>query len=228
MRGREVGRIELGNDVSALAKGAADDLEGTASEDVAASILESYQPKQTFGSAFASLVAGIFAPHGLIVLDPLDERLQRLSAPLLAQIPIQQASLTDALLARGKRLAQMGFHAQVKVTASTTLLFGTENGKRTAIVRRNEKFVLGAKQFTAAELSAEIERNPQDFSANALLRPVIQDTLLPTVAYIGGPAEVGLFRAISGALLTRSGAYAGDRAACQLHSDRAESRSHAR
>jgi uncharacterized protein YllA (UPF0747 family) len=73
------------------------------------------------------------------------------------------------------------------------LLFGTHDGKRVAIARRNGKFLLGEKQFTAAELSAKIERNPQDFSPNALLRPLMQDALLPTVTYVGGPAEVAYF-----------------------------------
>ncbi len=192
-RGREVGRVELGNEVVALAKRAGELLEGPGSEILATALIDSYQPKQTFGSAFAKLLSHIFSSHGLILLDPIDLRLQQLAAPVLAQIPAKHAALNDALLARGKQLTHLGFHAQVKVTASSTLLFGTEGGKRTAIAHRNGKFLIGAKQFTAAELAAEIERSPQDFTPNALLRPVIQDTLLPTVAYVGGPAEVAYF-----------------------------------
>jgi len=42
-------------------------------------------------------------------------------------------------------------------------------------------------------LLAELEREPAHFSPNVLLRPVVQDALLPTVAYVGGPAELAYF-----------------------------------
>ena len=50
-----------------------------------------------------------------------------------------------------------------------------------------------AKSLTTAELLTILEEEPERLSPNALLRPVFQDAMLPTTAYVGGPAEVAYF-----------------------------------
>jgi uncharacterized protein YllA (UPF0747 family) len=50
-----------------------------------------------------------------------------------------------------------------------------------------------AASYTTASLLEILEAEPERLSPNALLRPVFQDTILPTVAYVGGPAEVAYF-----------------------------------
>lgn len=193
VQGRSIGRVKLGDEVSALVKKAADALEGADAHQVGDALIAAYQPEKTFGRAFAELVAQIFAPRGLILLDPLDARLHKLSAPVMAKSAAEQHVLTEALTERGKQLIHLGYHAQVKVTANTTLLFGSVDGKRVAIRQRNDHFVLGDRELSGPELVAEIESKPGEFSPNALLRPVVQDNLLPTVAYVAGPAEVAYF-----------------------------------
>jgi uncharacterized protein YllA (UPF0747 family) len=69
-------------------------------------------------------------------------------------------------------------------------LFFNVNGRREPVRRRDGGFFAGDAEFPLAQLSAAIDKTPQAFSPNALLRPVVQDSLLPTAAYIGGPAEV--------------------------------------
>ena len=81
----------------------------------------------------------------------------------------------------------------MKVTDRSTLLFATVEGKRVALVKRNSGFIAGHQEFTADQLASEIASHPESFSPNALLRPVMQDALLPTAAYIGGPAEIAYF-----------------------------------
>lgn len=191
--GRSVGSISLGPEITPLVRKAADLLGGPGTHRLSDILSSAYQPGQTLGSAFARMMAALFGERGLILLDPLDGRLHRLAAPLLRRAVAEQSHLTAALLAQNKVLEAAGYHAQVKVTDRSTLLFTLIEGKRAAVVRRNSEFVAAGRVFSAAELDAAIEAHPESFSPNALLRPVVQDTLLPTAAYIGGPAEVAYF-----------------------------------
>jgi bacillithiol biosynthesis cysteine-adding enzyme BshC len=139
----------------------------------------------------------------LILLDPLDPALHRVAAPIYRQAIEHRDVLNEKLLKRGKELESAGFSAQVKVTAKSTLLFYMGNqcgdkaqpdGVRKPIATAgNGKFQAGEKQWNTAELSKAIESAPEDFSPSALLRAVVQDYLLPTVAYIGGAAEIAYF-----------------------------------
>jgi bacillithiol biosynthesis cysteine-adding enzyme BshC len=101
------------------------------------------------------------------------------------------------LLDRGKQLEAAGYHQQVKVTPSSALLFTLHNGARVSIHRRvngsSSEFVIEGETISEAELLSRISSQPQDFSPNVLLRPVVQDYLLPTLAYTGGSAEVAYF-----------------------------------
>jgi bacillithiol synthase len=71
-----------------------------------------------------------------------------------------------------------------------------DDGRRTAMTRREDgKYHLkgGDKSFAPEEMHSTVERCPNCFSPNVTFRPIVQDYLLPTVAYIGGPAEIAYF-----------------------------------
>lgn len=191
--GRSVGGIVLGPQIAPLVRKAIDGLAGSASQEIGAILAAAYKPDRTFGSAFAQMMAALFGEQGLILLDPMDVRLSRLAAPLFHRAVKEQAELTAGLLAQNKQIEKSGYHTQVKVTERSTLLFRIIEGKRVALLRRNSGFVAADQEFSAADLDAAIDANPDAFSPNALLRPVMQDTLLPTAAYIGGPAEIAYF-----------------------------------
>jgi bacillithiol biosynthesis cysteine-adding enzyme BshC len=184
-----VGRIRLGQEVHDLVV-RAQPLLGQTFGDL---LHETYVPDATYSSAFASLFARIFADHGLILLDPLDENLHRVAAPFLRDALAKRDELNDLLLKRGKELERAGYEAQVKVTSHSTLLFSLEEGKRQVITAANSEFTSGARSMPHDSWLRRIEASPEKFSPNALLRPVLQDFLLPTVAYFGGPAEIAYF-----------------------------------
>ena len=160
---------------------------------------ESYRPGETLGSAFARLFTRLFAEWGVILLDALDPELHGVSEPIYRAAIEHAAVIDDALLQRGNELESAGYHQQVKVTPSSTLLFMFQDGARTPIHRRENgapnsfDFVVGQERFSQTELLERISTSPEKFSANVLLRPVIQDYLLPTIAYTGGSAEVAYF-----------------------------------
>jgi bacillithiol synthase len=188
--GHRVGEVLLGDDVQALVATAAETLEGSFAEDVRRALQESYTPADTYGSAFGKLMARLLAGRGIIFVDPLDVRLHRLVAPVFSQAIREADPLRDALLDRSKELESAGFHSQVKVTRESTLLFSSAAGPREPLRSRNDGFVAGEADISSAALGKAIEASPEAFSPSALLRPIVQDTFLPTAAYIGGPAEI--------------------------------------
>ncbi len=187
---RRVGEIGLGDAVRELSSRAAELLHGPAAEEVSRWLTECYRPEETFGSSFAKLMTRIFAGRGLIFLDPLSPELHRLSSPTMLRAAREHQSLAGDLVARSSALEKSGFHAQVKVAEQSTLFFRIVDGQRLALRASNGGFVAGNREESAEETLRALERNPEQFSPSALLRPVVQDTLLPTIAYIGGAAEI--------------------------------------
>jgi bacillithiol synthase len=184
-----VGRVRLGPEVHELVV-RTQPLLGQTYGDL---LHETYTPVATYSSAFAAMFARIFAEQGLILLDPLDERLHRVAAPLFRDALEKRDELNEALLRRGKELEHAGYEVQVNVTTHSTLLFSLADGKREVIGAKNGQFSSGGQTMAREECFRRIEEAPQEFSPNALLRPVMQDFLLPTVAYFGGPAEIAYF-----------------------------------
>jgi bacillithiol biosynthesis cysteine-adding enzyme BshC len=188
-----VGRIRLGAQVEPLVREAAEMLANQGSDLLAQYLNESYRAEETYGSAFGKLFAQLFAQHGLILMDPLDERLHKVAAPLYQHALAERNELNEKLLRRGKDLERAGFAAQVKVTARSTLLFRMDENGRQVIAANAAKFQAGEKTWDREELVHLTHTEPEKFSPNAIFRPVVQDYLLPTAAYIGGPAEISYF-----------------------------------
>ena len=187
---RRVGEIQLGEAVRELSSRAAGLLDGSSADDVARWLTESYRPEETFGSSFAKLMTRIFAGRGLIFLNPLSPELHRFSAQKMLRAVREHKTLAKELVARSAALERSGYHGQVKVIEQSTLVFRIVDGQRLALRPSNGGFVTGSKEESAEETLKALELHPEEFSPSALLRPVVQDTLLPTVAYIGGSAEV--------------------------------------
>jgi bacillithiol biosynthesis cysteine-adding enzyme BshC len=146
--------------------------------------------------AFGRLIAKIFAAEGLIVMDAASREFHALGAATLRYAIEHAAELQKALISRSEELVTAGYHAQVLVVKDASLLFLLDEttGERVALHRHEQgKWKAGAKSFSTAELLEILESAPERLSPNALLRPVFQDTLLPTEAYVGGPAEIAYF-----------------------------------
>lgn len=155
-----------------------------------------YRPDATFAQAFGRLIAQIFAAHGLIVIDAAERGFHALGAPVLRQAIEQADELHEVLIERDKELAQAGYHSQVLVGPQSSLLFLTdaETQARLPLRRKgNQEWTAGKRVYSTNELLAILEAEPERFSPNALLRAVFQDFILPTSAYIGGPAEIAYF-----------------------------------
>jgi len=168
--------------------------------EIAQFLRDSYCPGESLGTAFARLYARLFSDSGVILLDASDPELSRVTEPIYRAAIERTVELNSALLDRGHALESAGYHQQVKVTESSVLLFTTRDGARTPIsVHRNgdtaEFRVDGeaAEKLSQSDLLEQISAHPEQFSPNVLLRPIVEDYLLPTLLYTGGAAEAAYF-----------------------------------
>ena len=146
-------------------------------EEVAALVEAAYPPGVTMTQGFRALLHKVLPKTDLLTLDPLDPKIRAIAAPLVADALSAAPELKARLLERNRELTAAGYHAQVHLEPKTSLFFLLKNGERTPLRRKDSEF--GSLRDRAAEISP-----------NALLRPVMQDYLLPTAGFIGGPAEL--------------------------------------
>ncbi|HUA61267.1 MAG TPA: bacillithiol biosynthesis cysteine-adding enzyme BshC [Verrucomicrobiae bacterium] len=158
-------------------------------DEVSAMVEAAYQPGVTMGKAFGDLLRRILPGFDILQLDPMRESFRQLAAPALRSAVENADDLTEAVLARNRELSAAGYHAQVHVEPQTSLVFLLENGKRNTLRRNGREYGLNGRRFSTEELA----ESARWLSPNALLRPVVQDSMLPTVATIAGPAELAYF-----------------------------------
>lgn len=189
---RPVGTLPLGPGITAVLDRAAELIGGTPEFDL---LTAAYTPDATFASAFARLIAATFADYGLIVIDASTRAFHALGAPVLRHAIEHAAEFESALHARDQLLAERGYHSQVLVAPGSSLLFLLDEttGARVPLRRKNGSWLAGKTQHTTADLLSILDTAPERLSPNALLRPIFQDFLLPTMAAIGGPAEIAYF-----------------------------------
>jgi bacillithiol biosynthesis cysteine-adding enzyme BshC len=142
-------------------------------------------------------MTSLVGSHGLVLLDPLDPRLKKLAAPLYAKAALRAHDIAKAIETRSQRLVEVGYHAQVTASENSFPLFlHDDSGARQALTRAVDgKYTTKQtdESYTVEELANLALAQPERFSPNVTLRAVIQDYLLPTIAYYGGAAEIAYF-----------------------------------
>ena len=159
-----------------------------------------YAPGATLAGAFGKLLTKVFAAQGLVVMDAASREFHALGANVLRAAIERADELEEALLRRSEELVDAGYHAQVLVARGHSLLFlidaavDGQTGARLPLRRIAEGgWKAGARSFSSGDLLEILKHEPERLSPNALLRPVFQDAILPTAAYVGGPAEIAYF-----------------------------------
>jgi len=165
--------------------------------DMKALVKDAWQPGRGYAESFATMMTSLLGRHGLIFLDPLDPELKKLAAPLYSEAAQRAPEIAAAIEKRSSELESSGYHAQVLATSNSFPLFlHDEQGARHAVVRvENGKYKAKEieQEYTAEELASLAQEQPERFSPNVTLRAVVQDYLLPTIAYYGGAAEIAYF-----------------------------------
>lgn len=167
------------------------------SDDVKALVRDAWHEGRGFVDSFAAMMTSLLGSYGLIFLDPLDAELKKLAAPLYSAAARHAPTIATAIEERSQNLESAGYHAQVMATANSFPLFLHDEAGARHAVARNEEGKYKAKEidaeYTAEQLSQLALDSPDRFSPNVTLRAVVQDYLLPTIAYYGGAAEIAYF-----------------------------------
>ena len=187
-----VGRVRISPDIKdALVRIGELLPEGPARDRVLEDLEDCYQPGEGWGRAFCRFMARLFGRWGVVFVDPLDQAFPKMAAGVYQRAYDRAGHLRGQLQRRGAALVHDGYHAQVRVHDDSTLLFALIDGDRVPVRQKGrELFVDHDRRLEEGDLRRWIERAPEDFSPNVLLRPIVQDSLLPTVAYVAGPSEL--------------------------------------
>lgn len=159
------------------------------SEWVMASLRTAYRPGVGMAAAFARWIETLLGSHGLVVFESADPAAKEIARPVFVR-ELNNPGRTSALaIEAGRELEARGHHPQVVPHADSLALFHLNSGRR-AIRRQGDRFLIGETEMTSEALVSEAEHSPTHFSPNVLLRPIVQDTLFPTVCYVAGPSEL--------------------------------------
>jgi bacillithiol biosynthesis cysteine-adding enzyme BshC len=164
---------------------------------IMADLRSAYEPGVGMAEAFGRWLERTLGERGLVVYDSSDPA----SKPLVSEVFARELSTPGqtvklASLA-GADLTARGYHAQVHLQDESLALFRLDGGRH-AIRQYDGGFVVGDQQYQPAALVRQAAERPTEFSPNVLLRPVVQDTLFPTVCYVAGPNELSYLGQLRG------------------------------
>ena len=155
----------------------------------------SYAPGASVSDAFERLLADVLAGTPIATIQASDPALKRASVPIL-RAELDRGSDHEALLrTRTEEFEAAGYEAQVPIAAGAENVFYEGDAGRERLVRTDGGWITRGRgtHLPRAQALAELEAHPERFSPNVLLRPVVESAVLPTLAYVGGPAEVRYF-----------------------------------
>ena len=139
-----------------------------------------YAPGRSLSEAFGRLLLHLSRGSGLLVMDPTGPELKRLAFPVYEDAVRHEAEGRRRIAARTREIEAIGFHGTGGRRRATASSARDPAGVR-ARVRTDS-----AGNRPEAVLDGCVER----LSAAVLLRPLVQDFLLPTAMYVGGPSEI--------------------------------------
>lgn len=196
--GVQVGFIPLDNSVESAVEEIISSLPATEfRSEVAALLNETWASGRLYGDAFSDLLSRLLTNYGIILFDPVDSTLKELAAPIYSKAIERSGEIVSALLDRDKELAAAGYHSQVLVTPEYFPLFLHGDGHTRHSLKNTGngtfKTKSGAVEFSLNDLVCIAADDPNKLSPTVVLRPVVQDYLLPTLCYFGGGAEIAYF-----------------------------------
>ncbi len=165
--------------------------------DIFAALRRAYAPGAGMADAFGIWLETVLGPRGLLVYDSSDPAAKPLASGVFVQELSTPGETVRRAAAAGAELVALGYHSQVHANPDTLALFRLHPGRR-SMRHQDGHAVIGDDRVPLATLVTEARERPVGFSPNVLLRPIVQDTLFPTVCYVAGPNELAYLGQLRG------------------------------
>jgi bacillithiol biosynthesis cysteine-adding enzyme BshC len=157
--------------------------------EILAAIRAAYAPGRGMATAFGVWLEHVLGPHGLVVYDSSDPAAKPLARDVFVH-ELRRPGNTARIAARaGEALVARGYHAQATLAEGAVSLFHLDT-HRSPVRVDGDGALVGDAPTTLAALVDEAAAHPERFSPNVLLRPLVQDTVFPTICYVAGPNEL--------------------------------------
>jgi bacillithiol biosynthesis cysteine-adding enzyme BshC len=195
---RPVASLSLGGDIARAIEELGTTMPATEfTPEILDDLRATYRPGAGVADAFGAWLERVLGPHGLVVYDASDPAAKPFAAPIFRR-ELEQVGETTRLAAQaGAELVALGYHMQVTPHEGQAALFDLMKGRR-AIRAAGEAFLIGDERVSRDELLARASVRPEHFSPNVLLRPLVQDTIFPTICYVAGPNELAYLGQLKG------------------------------
>jgi bacillithiol biosynthesis cysteine-adding enzyme BshC len=185
--------VPLETSLHALIDQAADAATGSEfAAEVRAFLHGSLEQSRSFSGWFCHIMARLFRDTPLLIFTTEMPAARVAAAPIFAREISTPLESTRLLNAAGARLAALGYGAQVVKADDECAFFLMYGPRRRKVLYRADRFVVPeeSQSFSQGELLALLSAQPERFSANVALRPIVQQQLFPALAYVGGPGEI--------------------------------------
>lgn len=153
--------------------------------------------RDSLSNWFGRIMSKLFIEYGLVLIDPMLKEIRALETDFFKRIIENHTEVTKALESRREKILEKEFKPSLEFDVNGLNLFVYEEGERLPIKIKEDTFYCesGNKTFTysSADLIQAMEETPERFSTNVVLRPVVQDILFPTIAYVAGPGEINYY-----------------------------------
>ena len=157
--------------------------------EVMASLRAAYQPGRGMATAFGVFLEQVLGPYGLVVYDSSDAATKPIARDVFVRELNHPGNTARIANRAGEALVAKGYHSQATLTDGTVSVFHL-NAHRSPIRVDGGQAQVGDKTIPLAQLVDEATNHPERFSPNVLLRPLVQDTVFPTICYVAGPNEL--------------------------------------
>ncbi len=152
-----------------------------------------YKPGTSLLKAFAGFMNHVYEDSGLVFINSNHPELKRILSPLFLDEINNNSETSKLVIQRSVELEEQ-YHAQIKAKALNLFMFYKGGRHLIEPSDSGDYYLKNLRQrYTKEELTEIATATPELLSPNVVLRPICQDTLLPTIAYVAGPAEIAYF-----------------------------------